>query len=126
MRNRSNCVSIRYSDEEYKVLQERIKESGQTKSAYIINATLNGKVSSADDVQEMKEQSKLLLDIDKQLRGMGTNLNQMAHVANGKGIIPSADKLKEIERVVVAVKKEVDDIWQSTRQSIGRQNLKRA
>ena len=125
MRNRSNCVSIRYSDEEYKVLQEKIKESGQTKSAYIINATLNGKVSSADDVNEMKEQSKLLLDIDKQLRGMGTNLNQMAHVANGKGIIPSADKLIEIERVVVAVKKEVDDIWQSTRQSIGRQNLKR-
>ena len=124
MRNRSNCVSIRYSDEEYKVRQEKIKESGQTKSAYIINATLNGKVSSADDVQEMKEQSKLLLDIDKQLRGMGTNLNQMAHVANGKGIIPSADKLIEIERVVVAVKKEVDDIWQSTRQSIGRQNLK--
>ena len=126
MRNRSNCVSIRYSDEEYKVLQEKIKESGQTKSAYIINATLNGKVSSADDVQEMKEQSKLLLDIDKQLRGMGTNLNQMAHVANGKGIIPSADKLIEIEREVVDVKREVDDIWQSTRQSIGRQNLKRA
>lgn len=126
MRNRSNCVSIRYSDEEYKVLQEKIKESGQTKSAYIINATLNGKVSSADDVQEMKEQSKLLSDIYKQLRGMGTNLNQMAHVANGKGIIPSAYKLIEIERVVVAVKKEVDDIWQSTRQSIGRQNLKRA
>ena len=125
MRNRSNCVSIRYSDEEYKVLQEKIKESGQTKSAYIINATLNGKVSSADDVHEMKEQSKLLSDIYKQLRGMGTNLNQMAHVANGKGIIPSADKLKEIEKIVVAVKKEVDDIWQSTRQSIGRQNLKR-
>ena len=126
MRNRNNLVSIRYSDEEYKVLHEKIKESGQTKSAYIINATLNGKVSSADDVQEMKEQSKLLSDIYKQLRGMGTNLNQMAHVANGKGIIPSADKLREIERVVVAVKKEVDDIWQSTRQSIGRQNLKRA
>ena len=126
MRNRSNCVSIRYSDEEYKVLQEKIKESGQTKSAYIINATLNGKISSADEVNEMKEQSKLLSDIYKQLRGLGTNLNQMAHVANGKGIIPSADKLKEIERVVVAVKKEVDDIWQSTRQSIGRQNLKRA
>ena len=125
MRNRSNCVSIRYSDEEYKVLQEKIKESGQTKSAYIINATLNGKVSSADDVHEMKEQSKLLSDIYKQLRGMGTNLNQMAHVANGKGIIPSADKLKEIEREVVDVKREVDDIWQSTRQSIGRQNLKR-
>lgn len=126
MRNRSNCVSIRYSDEEYKVLQEKINESGQTKSAYIINATLNGKASSADDVNEMKEQSKLLLDIDKQLRGMGTNLNQMAHVANGKGIIPSVDKLKEIEREVVDIKREVDDIWQSTRQSIGRQNLRRA
>ena len=108
------------------MLQEKIKESGQTKSAYIINATLNGKVSSADDVQEMKEQSKLLSDIYKQLRGMGTNLNQMAHVANGKGIIPSVDKLKEIEREVVDIKREVDDIWQSTRQSIGRQNLRRA
>ena len=34
-------------------------------------------------------------------------------------------QLKEIEREVVDVKREVDDIWQSTRQSIGRQNLKR-
>lgn len=125
MRNRSNCVSIRYSDEEYKVLQEKINESGQTKSAYIINATLNGKVSSADDVNEMKKISKLLFDIDKQLRGMGTNLNQIAHVANGKGILPTVDKLKDISATVAELKKGADAIWLLIRQSIGHQSPKR-
>lgn len=125
MRNRSNCVSIRYSDEEYKVLQEKIKESGQTKSAYIINATLNGKVSSADDVNEMKKISKLLFDIDKQLRGMGTNLNQIARVANGKGILPTIDKLKDISAAVAELKKGADAIWLLIRQSIGHQSPKR-
>ena len=124
MRNRSNCVSIRYSDEEYEVLQKNIKDSGQTKQAYIINATLNGKISSADEVKEMKEQSKKLNDIDKQLRGMGTNLNQMAHIANGKGMLPALDKLDEIKATVTEIKREADDIWQSIRQSIGHQNPK--
>ena len=125
MRNRSNCVSIRYSDEEYKVLQEKIKESGQTKQAYIINATLNGKISSADEVNVMKEQSKKLNDIDKQLRGMGTNLNQMAHVANGKGILPTIDKLEEINTTVTEMKREAVETWLLIRQSIGHQNPKR-
>lgn len=125
MRKRNTSVCIRYSDEEYKLLQKKIKESGQTKQAYIINTTLHGKVSTAKEVEIMKEKSKILEDIDKQLRGMGTNINQMAHVANGKGVLPSADALAVVEKSIKAVRKEVDDIWQSTRQSIGRQSPKR-
>ena len=125
MRKRNTSVCIRYSDEEYKLLQKKIKESGQTKQAYIINTTLHGKVSTAREVEIMKEKSKILEDIDKQLRGMGTNINQMAHVANGKGVLPSADALAVVEKSIKAVRKEVDDIWQSTRQSIGRQSPKR-
>ena len=125
MRNRNKIVSTRYSDEEYKMLQKKIKESGQTKQAYIINATLNGKVPTANDVKEMKELSKLLSDIDKQLRGIGTNINQMAHVANGKGVLPAADTLAGIDKNIKLMKREASDIWLLTRQLIGRQSLKR-
>ena len=66
----------------------------------------------------MINRNKILADIDRQLRGMGTNLNQMAHVANGQGKIPSADKLAQIANEVGKIKSEVDEQWQFLRQSI--------
>ena len=52
---------------------------------------------------------------------MGTNLNQMAHVANGQGRIPAADTLLQIADEVKSIKQEVNAEWQSTRQSITKQ-----
>lgn len=122
MRKRTHAVNVRMTDDEYEQLLEKVNQSGQTIQSYIIDASLYGKITSADEITEKRNKNKLLADIDKQLRVMGTNLNQMAHVANGYGEIPSAETLIRISNEVSLIKKEVNEEWQLTRQSISRQN----
>ena len=122
MRRRNHLINFRLSEEEYKLLAMRIDASEQTLQSYIINACLYGKISSAEEIAEMQKKNKLLEDIDKQLRGMGTNLNQMAHVANGQGMIPAAGELARISDEVRQIKSEVKEEWQSTRRSISQLN----
>lgn len=121
MRRRNKSINIRFSEEEYTELKKLVLQSGQTLQKYIIDAVLKGRITSAEEVAEMINRNKILADIDRQLRGMGTNLNQMAHVANGQGKIPSADKLAQIANEVGKIKSEVDEQWQFLRQSISQQ-----
>ena len=123
MRKRNRSVLLRLTDDEYNLLSAKIDTSGQTIQSYILNAALNGKISSADEVEELKKKNRLLADMDKQLRGMGTNLNQIAHVANGQGEIPTAEELTRISDDVSQIKSEVNKEWQLTRRSISQQKL---
>ena len=120
MRKRNRAVTIRLSEEEYKKLENKVKQSGRTQQDYIIAASISGQITSSDGLIEMENRNKLLADIDRQLRGMGTNLNQMARVANGQGAIPTAEKMIQIANEVIRIKKEVDEQWLSTRLSIGQ------
>lgn len=122
MRKRNRAITIRLTEEEYSQLQNNVTESGQTLQKYVIDAVLSGKITSADEVTEMRNKNKLLADIDKQLRGMGTNLNQMAHIANGQGMLPMAAELIKISNEVSQVKREVSEEWLLTRQSISQRN----
>lgn len=120
LRKRNHSIIVRLSDDELEQLQAKIKSSGQTIQSYILDAALNGKITSAEEIKLKKKENEILADIDKQLRGMGTNINQMAHVANGKGEIPTAEKLLRMARDVFEVKKEVNVQWLSTRRSISQ------
>ena len=122
MRKRNHLINFRLTEEEYKLLSVKKDASGQTMQSFIVNACLYGKISSTEEISEMRKKNLLLEDIDKQLRGMGTNLNQMAHVANGQGIIPTAGELLKISNEIVQIKNEVREEWQLTRQSISQLN----
>ena len=122
MRKRNHPVYVRFSDQEYDQLMEKVTQSGQTLQSYIIHTSLSGRVTSAEEVAELRAKNEWLSDIDRQLRGMGTNLNQMARIANGYGWIPSADDLEQIASDVKEIKAEVNAQWRSTRQSISQQN----
>lgn len=118
MRKRNKAITIRLTPEEYALLKEKAALSGRTQQMFMIEAGLNGKITSEEVIEELKYKNRLLADIDRQLRGMGTNLNQMAHVANGQGRIPTADTLLQIADDVRQIKQEVNAEWLSTRQSI--------
>ena len=120
-RKRNKAITIRLNDAEYDTLQDRIYESGLTQQSYIINASLGAQVTSADQLSELKNVSRLLADLVNQLRGIGTNINQMAHVANGIGILPTERDLKQTSDQVNRFKKEGEEVWQSIRSLISRQ-----
>ena len=117
-RRRNKAVTIRMSEAEYDDLQNKVKESGLSQQAYVINAIHGSTIPSAEEIDALKEFSRIFADQDRQMRGMATNVNQMARVANGQGLLPTATKLDEISDQIFDYRKEHDKAWLSIRSSI--------
>lgn len=125
-RRRNRAVTVRMTDEEYQAMKDRVEMSGLSQQTYIIEAVTGAPIISSDGVDsllsEWKENSKNLSKLTRQMRGLGTNVNQMAHIANGYGDLPSEQYLYRINQNVEQAKKVVDRIWQSTRSLISQQS----
>ena len=120
-RKRNKSVTIRMNDIEYSDFQNKVTESGLTQQAYVINAVRGATITPSDQIAVLKEISKTFADQERQFRGLATNVNQMAHVANGQGYVPSAQELEKIAAQIGIYRKESEDIWQSIRSSINQQ-----
>lgn len=121
MRRRNKTVSVRMTEDEYAAFIMRVAESGQTRQSFIINAALGAKVSGREEVRELQKLSAQFADTNRQIRGMATNINQMAHVANSYGQIPQQSQLEQLNRELQVFRKECDATWRSIRQSISLQ-----
>ncbi len=123
MRRRNKNVSVRMTEEEYISLMMRVKESGQTQQSFIINAVLGAKISGREEVKELQKLNGRFVDTNMQLRGMATNINQMAHVANSYGHIPQQAQLEQMQQELRVFRKECDATWRLIRQSISLQKV---
>ncbi|WP_022769388.1 plasmid mobilization protein [Butyrivibrio sp. NC2007] len=122
MRKRNHRLSVRYTDAEYDELMKRISSTGQSIQSYLLHSSLGAKLTTETDRELLREEASLLADIDRQLRGIGTNLNQLAHGANLLGYNLDACKINEIACVVVHMRDEANKLWQSRRRSVAHQN----
>ncbi len=120
-RKRNKAVTVRMNDEEYAELQVKVEESGLTQQAYIISAVRGATIISSDEIAVLKDISKTFAELEKQLRGLATNVNQMAHVANGLGILPAENDLERLSVQLGNYRKDSEQIWQSIRSSINQQ-----
>lgn len=123
MRRRDKNVSVRMTEDEYTALMMRVAESGQTQQSFILNAILGAKISGREEVKELKKLNGQFADTNKQLRGMATNVNQMAHVANGYRQIPQQAQLEQLHQELQEFRKECDATWRLIRQSISLQKV---
>lgn len=119
-RKRNKAITIRMTESEYSDLQARVAESGLSQQAFIINAARGATITSSDEISVLKEISITFAEYVKQIRGIGTNLNQMAHVANGQGYLPSENILLDLSDQVGNMRKDGEYIWQSIRSSINQ------
>jgi hypothetical protein len=117
-RKRNKTVTIRMNDAEYDVFQNKVKESGLTHQSYVISAISGSSITSAEELAAIKELSKEFAEHNRLLRGMATNVNQMAHVANGKRLLATVEKLEEISDGITDIRKEDDNRWRLIRQSV--------
>lgn len=117
-RKRNKTVTIRMNDAEYDVFLNKVKESGLTQQSYVISAISGSSITSAEELAAIKELSKEFAEHDRLLRGMATNVNQMAHVANGQGLLATVEKLEEISDNIIDLRKEDDNRWRLIRQSV--------
>ena len=121
-RKRNKAVTIRMSDSEYETLQDKVDESGLSQQAYIISSIKGSTITSSDEIAVQKDISKSFADLVKQLRGLATNVNQMAHVANGQGILPTTTELIKASDEISHYRKECEELWLLIRSSINQQN----
>ena len=123
MRKRNRIITIRLSDEEYTFLQGRLSLTGQTQQSYVLNAIRGATIASVEEVKELQKLNRAFADMMRQLRGLATNANQMAHIANGTGELPVLVALEKLGRNIEKFRKEEEKRWQSIRQLISQQNL---
>ena len=125
-RKRNRAVTVRMNDREYNRLQKKVSESGLSQQAYIIGAVCNAKITSSDEVAVLKDVSRLFADHERQVRGMATNINQMAKVANSQGSVAGEEELERLSDQIRDLRRESEDVWQSIRSSItGLQHTER-
>ena len=119
-RKRNNAVTVRMNDAEYADLQNRVSESGLSQQAFIISAVRGASITPSDEIAVLKDISKTFASLERQLRGLATNVNQMAHVANGYGVVPAAQELERLSAQLGNYRKESENVWQSIRLSINQ------
>ena len=120
-RRRNKAVTVRMNETEYADFQNKVEESGLSQQAYIISAVRGATITPSDEIAVLKEISKTFADFEKQVRGLGTNVNQMARVANGQGYLPGEEALARLLDQLGNMRKESEEIWQSIRSSINQQ-----
>ena len=122
-RARNNSVTVRMNDAEYANFHNKVEESGLTQQSYIINAVQGATITPSDEIAVLKTISKTFADLEKQLRGLATNVNQMAHIANGQGQLPDVEDLKYLAAQLGNYRKESEDLWQSIRSLISQHRV---
>lgn len=120
MRKRTHQIKVWMNDEEYQLLQEKMEKSGQTRQMVIINALIGATITTQEELNELKKSNTLLAELIKQIRGVATNINQIAHMANATSQIAGINELASMDRQICEFRKEGDAIWQLIRQSISQ------
>lgn len=118
MRKRNRVVYVRMTDSEYQKLHEKMVASGQSAQSIMISA-LNGTcIATREEMEALYDMNMLLADYVRQVRGIATNINQLAHMANSLQYFASLNELRQIREKIVDMKSEGEGIWQSIRQLI--------
>lgn len=111
-RYRDCQIAFRVTKEEKEMAVKRFRESRFDKFQ---NYAIDALIHPMPDDETIKDYAILEEQLDKlyvQLRGMATNINQMAKKANSDGTLP---ELEQLDNVVLALRGEVDEAWQSIR-----------
>ena len=109
MRNRNIKINIFLNEEEKRILYDKAKKSGLNKSEFFRKIILDYKLKEQPDER--------FYEILSQLRGMATNLNQIARACNRYGYVnndkyvPLAHKIENLvlslQDVYIVSKKKV-------------------
>ncbi len=118
-RTRAHCVKVRMNDAEYEQFIHMVSLSGQTQQSYIMAAIAGIKSTTPEEIEILKRINDTTSGVYRNIRGIGSNINQMAKHANETGYT-GAEDIKEARLAVQEIKDEVHPIWQSLKLLIRR------
>ena len=106
---------------EYEALIKIKNETGQSMRAVITNAIMGMPLIPADVITKVQDINLKMSEQYRQLRGMATNINQLARVANKYQCPADILELEHIKEELHLMREELDDTWRLLRSLL--QNL---
>ena len=103
MRKRTNQIIVRLSDQEMLLLRRKLKANGMTMTGYFRALIVSGEIKTFPP--------ELMQDVQRQVRGVGRNINQMAKLAHISGKV-SMGTLYQISDAQEKLEQQVERLAQ--------------
>ncbi len=115
MRKRPIELKFRLSQDEHRMLLVKLQEANMSRNAFLVRLI--------SDVQVYPKDQLVLLNLEFQimnrlLRGVSTNINQIAKVANSNHATPSAKLLADMYQDVQTLRKNLQPLFDETRRTL--------
>jgi hypothetical protein len=117
MRKRPIEVKFRLSEEEYQMLQRKLADAGMNRNAFLVQLISGAEIYPRDMLMKLCIEYQIM---NRLIRGIGTNINQITKVANSTKAVPSAKLLADMYQDVQTVKHNLLPIWDETRRMAWR------
>ena len=108
-------LKFRLSADEYALLQSKLAESGMNRNAFLVRLISGATIFPKDQLIQMNLEYTIM---NRLLRGIGTNINQIAKVANTNHATPSAALLTDMYQDVQTLRNNLNPIWDETRNAL--------
>ena len=96
MRRHANQIIIRLNDEELSLLRRKVQESGLSMTKFFRTVIVSGEVKPLPP--------ELVTDMQRQIRGIGRNVNQITKLAHISGKV-SMETLRQISAAQEKIEK---------------------
>ena len=103
MRKRTNQIIVRLRDQEMLLLRRKLKANGMTMTGYFRALIVSGEIKTLPP--------ELMQDVQRQVRGVGRNINQMAKLAHISGKV-SMGTLYQISDAQEKLEQQVERLAQ--------------
>ena len=103
MRKRTNQIIVRLSDQEMLLLRRKLKANRMTMTGYFRALIVSGEIKTLPP--------ELMQDVQRQVRGVGRNINQMAKLAHISGKV-SMGTLYQISDAQEKLEQQVERLAQ--------------
>lgn len=115
MRKRPIELKFRLSREEYALLQAQLQETGMSRNTYLVRLLSGAAIFPKDQLIRMNLELQMM---NRLLRGISTNINQIAKVANTNHATPSATLLADMYQDVQTLRHNLQPLWEETRRHL--------
>ncbi len=112
MRKRPIEVKFRLSEEEYQMLQRKLADAGMNRNAFLVQLILGADIYPRDMLMKLCVEYQIM---NRLIRGISTNINQITKVANSTKAVPSAKLLVDMHQDIQVMKRNLQPLWEETR-----------
>ena len=96
-------------------MQQKLAEAGMNRNAFIVKLIREIPVQPRDQLMELNLQFQIM---NRLMRGIATNINQIAKIANTYKAVPSAKLMVDAHKEVQILRNNLQPLWEETRKAL--------